>query len=122
MLYFGDNEENEVTISHSVERKHALLGEIKSKSKKLAPRKKVALELLHHRLCHRSTRSLMDRYNANVWQDIELRIDADPFCTSCQISSMQKKAGSKNRLNPKSPFKKGFVDIIPATAPNVLTN
>ena len=31
----------------------------------------------------------------NVWKDIELRIDPDPFFTSCQISSMNKKARSK---------------------------
>ena len=62
-----------------------------SKSKKIAPRKKVALELLHHRLVHRSTRSLIDGDTANVWQFIEPRIDTDPFCTLCQIYSMNKK-------------------------------
>ena len=57
-----------------------------SKSKNISPRKKVALELLQHRLGHRSTRSLMDGDTENVWQDIELSIDPDPFFTSCQIS------------------------------------
>ena len=32
----------------------------------------------------------------NIWEDIELMIDPDPFCTSCHISAMNKKAGSKN--------------------------
>ena len=41
----------------------------------------------------------------NVWKDIELRIYTDPFCTSCQISSMNKKARSKNPLKPKAHFK-----------------
>ena len=41
----------------------------------------------------------------NVWKNIELRIDPDPFCTSCQISSMNKNDGSKNPLKPKAPFK-----------------
>ena len=54
-----------------------------SKSKKIAPRKKVALELLHPRLGHISTRSLMSGYTANICQYIELRIDPDPFFTSC---------------------------------------
>ena len=76
-----------------------------SKSKKTAPRKKVDLELLNHVLGHRSTRSLMARETANFWKDIELRIYLDPFCTSYQIYSMDKKARSKNPLNPKSPFK-----------------
>ena len=57
----------------------------------------------------------------NVWEDIELSINLDPFCTSCQIYSMHKKARSKNPLNPKAPFKCVFVDIIPSTAPERLT-
>ena len=59
---------------------------------------------------------------ANVWEDIELRIDPDPFFTSCQISPMNKKARSKNPLNPKAPFKWIFMDIISATAPKSLTS
>ena len=70
------------------------------KSKKIAPRTKAALELLHHRLGHRFTISLMAGDNENVWKDFELRIDSDPFCTLCQIFSMNKKARSKNPLNP----------------------
>ena len=42
---------------------------------------------------------------ANVWEDIEIRIYPYPFCTSCQISSMNKNSRSKNPLNPKAPFK-----------------
>ena len=59
--------ENEVTLLHSAQKKHALWGGIKSKSDKLAPRNKLSSELLHHRLVHRSTRSLMDGGTANVW-------------------------------------------------------
>ena len=58
---------------------------------------------------------------ANFWQDIELRIYPEPFCTSCQISSMNKKSGSKNPLKPKAPFKWVFMDIIPETSPKSLT-
>ena len=45
----------------------------------MAPRKKVALELLHLRFGYRSTISCMAGDAANVWQDIELRIDPDRF-------------------------------------------
>ena len=69
------------------------------------PRKKVALELLHQILGHRSTRLLMAGDNTNFWKDIELVINPDPFFTSCQISSMNKKARSKDPLNLKAPFK-----------------
>ena len=58
----------------------------------------------------------------NVWGDVELRIDPDPFCTSCQISSMNKKAMSKMPLKPKAPFKWVFIDIIPSTTPKILTS
>ena len=93
-----------------------------SKTKKLPSRKKIVLELLHQRLGHRSTRSLLAEDTANVWEDIDLRIDSDPFCTTCQISSMNKKARSKIPLKPKAPFKWGFMDIIPSTAPKRLTS
>ena len=88
-----------------------------SKTKKLP-----SLALLHQRLGHRYTRSLLAWDIANVWEDIELRIDPDTFCTSCQISSMNKKVGSNNPLNPKAPFKRIFMDIIPSTASKILTS
>ena len=42
----------------------------KAKSNKIAPIKKVALELLHHRLGHISTRSFIGGDTENVWKDI----------------------------------------------------
>ena len=121
-VYFGPKEKNAVTLPHIAQQKHEFLGEIKqtSKSKKIEPRKKFALELLHHILRHRYTRSSMAVDNANFWKDIELRIDLDPLFTSIQISSINNKSGSKNPLKPKAPFKWGFIDIIPATHPNFL--
>ena len=74
-------------------------------SKKNPKRKKIALELMHQRLGHRYTRSLIVGDTANVWEDAELRIYPDPFSTSCKISSMNKKARSKLPLKPKAPFK-----------------
>ena len=93
-----------------------------SKKNKLPARKKIALELLRQRLGHRSTISLLAGGTANVWEDVELKIDPDPICTSCQISSMNKKARAKIQLKPKSLFKRNFMNIIPSTAPKILTN
>ena len=76
-----------------------------SNKNKLPTRKKIALELIHKILGHRSTISLLAGDTANVWKDVELKIDPDPFCTSCQISSMNKKARSKIPPKPKAPFK-----------------
>ena len=96
-----------MTMPHIEQRKHVFLVKTKekAKSKKVAPKKKVALELLHHRSEQISTILLMAGDNVNVWTDIELSIDPKPFCTSCHISSIKKKAGSKSPLKPKAPFK-----------------
>ena len=93
-----------------------------SKKDKFPARKKIALELLHQILGHRSTRSLLAGDTANVWEDVELRIDPDPFCTSCKMSSMNKKARSKIPLKTKAPFNWVFMDIIPSTAPKSFTS
>ena len=46
------------------------------------------MEILQHVLQKISNILLMDGYNTNVWQDIEIIMDPDPFCTFCEISSM----------------------------------
>ena len=98
------------------------MGEIKemSKTKKLPSGKKIVLELLHQRLGHRSTRSLLTEDTAYILEDIDLRIYPDPFCTECQTSSTNKKDGSKNPLKPKAPFKCFCFNIIPLTEPKRL--
>ena len=82
-VYFGADKKNAVTLPHSAQMKHAFTGNIKNMSKKnkSPARKKIALELLHQRLGHRSTISLLSGDTENVWEDVELRIDPDPFCT-----------------------------------------
>ena len=49
----------------------------KSKSQKQIPKKKVSLELFHHKLGHRSTRSLLDVYTENVWKYSDIIVDPD---------------------------------------------
>ena len=93
-----------------------------SKTKKLPARKEIYLELLHQRWGHRPTWSLLAGDTDNDWEYIEHVIDPEPFCTSCQISSMNKKAGYKILLKSKTPFKWGFMDIVPSTAPKFLTS
>ena len=93
-----------------------------SEKKKLPARKKIALELLHQILGHRSTRSLLAGDTDNFWEDVEIIIDPDPFCTSCQIPSMNKNSRAKIPLKPKAPFKWVFMDIVPSAAPKSLTS
>ena len=115
-FYFGAKEDNAVTLAHSAVRKHTFMVKsmesLKKNAKKNLKRRKISLKLIHHRLGHRSTRSLMAGDTANVWEDAELQIYADPFRTSCKISSINKKARSKVPLIPKSPFKWVFMDVI----------
>ena len=68
-VYFGAKEKNAVTLPQNSHRKHVSLVKIKemSKTKKLPSRNKIALELLHHILSHRSTRSLLAGDTDNVW-------------------------------------------------------
>ena len=103
-MYFGEKEKNAVTLQHSAQTKHAYVGKRKeiSITKKLSAIKKIALKLLHHRLCYRYTRSLLAGDTSKVWEDIEIRINPDPFFSSCKLSSMNKNVRSKNTLNTKS--------------------
>ena len=77
---------------------------------------------MHQKLGNISTRSLLARDSTNVWEDIELRIDPYLFCTSCQISSMNKKARSKIPLRTKATFNWFLLEIIPSTSPKTLTS
>ena len=76
-----NNEKNEVTLPHIAHQKYAFLVKTKESSKpqKEIPKKKVSLELLHQRLEHRYTSSLLARYTTNVWKEIELSLDPDPL-------------------------------------------
>ena len=123
-MYFGAQKNNAVTLPHSAKRKNPITGKIKDmlKKYKLPARKKIALELLHQILGHRSTISLLAGDTANVWEYVELRMDLDPFCTSCQIYSMNKKARYNISLKPKSPFNWVLMDIVLSTAPKRLTS
>ena len=58
-VYFGAKEDNAVTLPHSAVRKHAFMGKSMESLKKNPKRKKIALELMHQRLGHRSTRLLI---------------------------------------------------------------
>ena len=112
-----------MTLPHSTQRKHALLVKTKEKSKsqKHIPKKEVSLELLHQVLGQIYTRSILVGYTENLWQDIDIRLDPDPFCIPCQISTINKKAISKTPLKSKTPFKGVFMKIIPATSSKSIT-
>ena len=122
-VFFSDNKHTTMTLPHSAQRKHALLVKTKEKSKsqKKINKKRASLGLLYQRLGHISKRSLLDGGNANIWQDIDLRVYPYPFCTSCQISTINKKVISKKPLRSKITFKSLFMNITPDKSPKILT-
>ena len=101
-VLFNGDKYNAVTSPHSIQTKHSCLVKTKvnSKSQKQIPKKKVYLELLHQILWHGSTRSLLAGDTENVWQDIDLRVDTDPFCKSFQISTINQILNQIHILNP----------------------
>ena len=88
-VYFGTKEDNAVALPHSAVGKHDIIVKSMESSKKNPKRnpkrKKLVLELMHQRLGHRSNRSLISGDTINVWEDAELKIDPDSFCTSCKF-------------------------------------
>ena len=69
-MYFGAKEDNAVTLPHNAVRKHAFMVKSMESSKKNPKRKKKkkALEFMHQRLGHRSTRSLIAGDTPNFWE------------------------------------------------------
>ena len=89
-----------MTFPHSAQRKHDFLVKIEEKSKSNII-KTNSLELLHHILVHTYTSLILAGDTDNDWQDIYPRVDTDHFCTSCQISTINKNPISKTPLNPR---------------------
>ena len=91
-------------LPHSEERKYTFLVKTKESSKpqKQIPKRKVSFELLHQWLGHMYTRLLLDGDTTNVFQYIDIRVDPDPFCTSCQISTIKKVIDQRNLWNPRN--------------------
>ena len=67
-MYFGAKEKNAVTLPHSAQMKHVFWGgnEANVKTKENSTLKESCFGILHHRLRHISTRSLMAGDTANV--------------------------------------------------------
>ena len=122
-VLFSANGQKAVALTHRVQRKHTVLVKTKEKSKpqKRIPKKKISMKLLRQKLLYSSKRSLLDGDTVNVWKQIYLRVDLDPFCKSCHISTINKKPIFKTPQNPKTPFKWVFMEIIPAIYPKRLT-
>ena len=44
---------------------------------------------MHKRLGHRATKSILLAKNANLYSDVKIIPDHDPFCTTCKLSTIR---------------------------------
>jgi Reverse transcriptase (RNA-dependent DNA polymerase) len=82
-------------------------------SRKLTKRN-VDLQLLHNRLGHRRTDSLLLGNNDDIWADITVKNDPESICTTCQITLSRRAARVKQRpaAYPTKPGVMAMADII----------
>ena len=64
---------------------------------------------------------LLDGDTTNIWQDIDLRVDPEPLCTSCHIYIIIERSRSKTPLNTNTPFKWVLMDLIQAISSKQIT-
>ena len=77
------------------------------KSQKQISKNKFDLELLHQILEHSYKHTLLAGYTTMFWHDIDLRIYPVPFCTSCHISTINKKFCIKDTYEAQYTFQIG---------------
>ena len=53
----------------------------------------VPMELMHHRMAHTNTKTLLVTREAKMWDDVKVNLTNDTFCSDCQIATIR----SKNR-------------------------
>ena len=115
VLFCANKKYIDITEYHTD--KICIYGKNKIKVKTKNPQKGNFSGILHQRLGHRSIMSLVSRYTANIWQDIEISVYPDPLFTSCQISTINKKHRSNTPLKTKTPFKWLSMDILQLYVP-----
>ena len=103
MVLFSDKKQNVVTLRHSIQRKIYIFGTNEGKFiiTKANSLKESFLGVIPSEIKHRSTRLLLVGYASNVCQEIELRLDPDPYCSSCQTSTINKMLYQRHLWNPR---------------------
>ena len=78
-------------------------------------RKRVmSLDLMHRRLGHRAAKSLLMADEQNLYSDIKIMPDHDPFCTACKIGTIQSaNKGHEVDMEDVEPGQHLFLDIQP---------
>jgi hypothetical protein len=77
-------------------------------------KRNVHLQLMHHRLGHRSIELLLLGNSDNIWNDVTVKKDPETVCKTCQITLARRAA--RNRIHPDNypttPGTMVMVDII----------
>jgi hypothetical protein len=60
----------------------------------IGPHQKITLDILHRRLGHQSTQSLLTANEWNMWNGVKVRIKPDQFCFGCGIGAIRKSPSS----------------------------
>jgi transposase InsO family protein len=76
--------------------------------------KKISIDLMHRRLGHQSTQSLLTADEWHMWGDAQLRLDPDQFCYGCGIGAIRKTPSSDKPLadDATRPCQVLFMDVI----------
>ncbi len=76
-------------------------------------RTRVPMQVLHHRLGHRSSAALLAADQAKVWKDTQVLAEPDSFCTGCTITvSRTTKSGTQETEHNGKPGETLLLDIV----------
>ena len=76
------------------------------------PKRKVSLELLHHRLGHQNHKALLAAHEAAVWNDVLVEFAPSDFCIGCKIGvQRQSNRGDQPVAQATRPGEIWFCDI-----------
>ena len=103
-LYFGDNQSPVTLCSNQADtlaadaKISAPIGKSDDTLSKQVPssrhrdnsnKKRISLELLHHRLGHRKCRTILAAADGDVWRDTTVRMSPEQGCVTCGISTIR---------------------------------
>ena len=93
------------------------------RQRRMARRRPVSLELMHRRLGHRSTKSILLAEDSKLYSDLKIVPESDDFCETCKISTIRAAdKGPPMDREGLAPGEEFFLDIQPNLAKRSLTS
>jgi transposase InsO family protein len=111
-LYFGDRSvpvtiqmmNGRVSAMPAKKNSEANQANDKSLPRKSKPKKRVRTELLHKRLGHRYTTTILAASEHEVWADVEAQLTPDVDCVDCKIATIRASDRNKHPHTPSERF------------------